>query len=263
MNSNNTIDKQNLFPDICHILNVKLRVSDYNGALQLVKNAIETGNQIRMNLCNVHVTMVAQSMPELMAALNHPSAMTFPDGMPLVWAMRSWGAKIKDRVYGPDFFELCMSESVELGFKHFLYGSTDETLKKLESNLKNKFENIDICDSYSPPFRQLTSDEEKEVISKINDSGANIVWIGLGAPKQEIFVDKIAEKLNAPVVVAIGAAFDFHAGTVKQAPDWLQDHGLEWLYRLVQEPKRLWFRYCYYNPLFVVKYLWERIRGKR
>jgi N-acetylglucosaminyldiphosphoundecaprenol N-acetyl-beta-D-mannosaminyltransferase len=202
-------------------------------------------------------------MPELMKALNHPSAVTLPDGMPLVWAMRSWGAEIKDRVYGPDFFELCMSKSVESGFKHFLYGSTENTLEKLETNLKNKFENINISGSYSPPFRPLTSEEEEAVILKINDSGANIVWIGLGAPKQEVFVDKIAEKLNAPVVVAIGAAFDFHAGTVKQAPDWMQDHGLEWLYRLVQEPRRLWFRYCYYNPLFVIKYLIEKIKGKR
>jgi len=259
VNSNNKIDKQNIFPDFCPILNVKLRVADYDGALQLVKNAIETGNQIRMNLCNVHVNMVAQSMPELMTALNHSSAITLPDGMPLVWAMRSWGADIHDRVYGPDFFELCMSKSVESGFKHFLYGSTDETLKKLENNLKNKFENVDICGSYAPPFRALTSEEEEGIISKINGSGANIVWVALGAPKQEIFVDKIAERLDALVVVAIGAAFDFHAGTVKQAPDWMQDHGLEWLYRLVQEPKRLWFRYCYYNPLFVVKYLWERM----
>ncbi len=255
--------EKNMLPEICSILNVKLRVSDYEGALQLVKNAIESKDQIRMNLCNVHVTMVAQSMPELMTALNHPSAVTFPDGMPLVWAMRSWGAKIRERVYGPDFFELCMSKSVESGFKHFLYGSTENTLEKLETNLKNKFKNINICGSYSPPFRSLTSEEEDEIILKINDSGANIVWIGLGAPKQEVFVDKIAEKLNAQVVVAIGAAFDFHAGTVKQAPDWMQDHGLEWFYRLVQEPRRLWFRYCYYNPLFVIKYLIERIKGKR
>ena len=255
-------NEKNIFPDICPVLNVKLRVADYDGALQLVKNIIELKEQIRMNLCNVHVTMVAQSMPELMTALNHPDAITLPDGMPLVWAMRSWGADIHDRVYGPDFFELCMSKSVESGFKHFLYGSTDETLKKLRSNLKNKFDNINICGSYSPPFRPLTSDEEEEVILKINDSGANIVWIGLGAPKQEIFVDKIADRLNAPVVVAIGAAFDFHAGTIKQAPDWMQDHGLEWLYRLIQEPGRLWFRYCYYNPLFVMKYLWERLFGR-
>ena len=255
--------EKNILPEICSVLNVKLRVADYEGALQLVKNAIESKKQIRMNLCNVHVTMVAQSMPELMTALNHPAAITLPDGMPLVWAMRSWGAEIKDRVYGPDLFELCMSNSGESGFKHFLYGSTEKTLEKLETNLKNKFENIHICDSYSPPFRPLTSEEEEEIVSIINNSDANIVWIGLGAPKQEIFVDKIAKKLNAQVVVAIGAAFDFHAGTVKQAPDWMQDHGLEWLYRLIQEPRRLWFRYCYYNPLFVIKYLIEKTKGRK
>jgi len=248
--------------NICPVLNVKLRVADYNEALQFVKKAIEFNEQIRMNLCNVHVTMVAQSMPELMTALNHSSAITLPDGMPLVWAMRSWGADIHNRVYGPDFFELCMAKSVESGFKHFLYGSTEKTLEKLNANLKEKFHDIDIRGSFSPPFRPLNPDEEEEIISKINGSGANIIWVGLGAPKQEIFVDNIAGKLNAPVVIAIGAAFDFHAGTVKQAPDWMQDHGLEWLYRLIQEPGRLWFRYCYYNPLFVVKFLWERMLRK-
>ena len=248
--------------NICPILNVKLRVTDYAGALECARRAIETGEQIRMNLCNVHVTMVAQSLPELMAALNHPAAVTLPDGMPLVWGMRSWGAKIKNRVYGPDFFELCMKKSNELGFKHFLYGSTEETLEKLGKNLAEKFNAPEIHGSFSPPFRPLTEEEENEIAEKINASGANVVWVALGAPKQEIFVDKIAGKLNAPVVIAIGAAFDFHAGTVKQAPDWLQDHGLEWLYRLIQEPRRLWFRYCYYNPLFVLKFLMERIRGR-
>ena len=251
----------NSSPKICPILNVNLRITDYAGALNLVKHAIETRGQIRLNLCNVHVTMVAQSTPELMDALNHPSAITLPDGMPLVWAMRSYGADIHDRVYGPDFFELCMKKSNEFGFKHFLYGSAKQTLEKLEKNLAENFDSPEITGSYSPPFRPLNPEEENEIVKRINDSGANIVWVALGAPKQEIFVNKIAEKLHAPVVIAIGAAFDFHAGTVKQAPDWMQNHGLEWLYRLIQEPRRLWFRYCYYNPLFVIKFFVEKIRS--
>jgi len=243
----------------CKILGVNLTVTDYNGVLGAIGDAIDTNNQIRLNFTNVHVVMSAQNNKELMAALNHSAAFSQPDGMPLVWAMKTYGKKFKDRVYGPDTFELCMKKSVELNLKHFFYGSTEKTLKLLQNNLLKKFPGLVISGSYSPPFRPLTVEEEKEVTKKINESGANIVWVGLGAPKQEIWVDKMAGKLSAPVIVAIGAAFDFHAGTVKQAPDWMQNHGLEWLYRLIQEPHRLWFRYFYYNPLYIIKFTWERI----
>jgi len=247
----------------CEILGVNLTVTDYNGVVASIHEAIETNCQIRLNFSNVHVVMTAQNSPELMAALNHPDALSQPDGMPLVWAMKTYGRKIKDRIYGPDTFELCMKRSTELGFKHFFYGSTEETLNLLQKNLLERFPDIGISGSYSPPFRPLTEEEENDVANKINESGANIVWVGLGAPKQEIWVDKMAPKLSTPVVIAIGAAFDFHAGTVKQAPDWMQDHGLEWFYRLFQEPRRLWFRYLYYNPLYIIKFTWERLKGQK
>ncbi len=247
----------------CPVLGVRLTATDYNGALDAVRSAVESGRGIRLNFCNVHVTMLAQSMPELMDALNHPDALTLPDGMPLVWAMRSWGENIRNRVYGPDFFELCMSKSVEYKFRHFFYGSTDDTLEKLKKRLRERFSGIIIVGSYSPPFKPLTDGEEADVVQKMNESGADIVWVALGAPKQEVWAGRMADKLSAPVVAAVGAAFDFHAGTVKQAPDWMQDHGLEWLYRLIQEPGRLWFRYCYYNPLFVLKFAFERLFSRR
>ena len=244
----------------CKILGVNLTVTDYNGVIDAICHAVETNNQIRLNFANVHVVMSSQNNQELMDALNHPEALSQPDGMPLVWAMKTYGKKFKDRVYGPDTFELCMKKSGELGLKHFFYGSTEKTLNLLQNNLLEKFSGLIISGLYSPPFRPLNKEEEIDVIRKINESGANIVWVGLGAPKQEIWVDKIAKKLSAPVIVAIGAAFDFHAGTVKQAPDWMQNHGLEWLYRLIQEPRRLWFRYLYYNPLYILKFTWERIK---
>ncbi len=243
----------------CKILGVNLTVTDYNGVIDAICDAIEINNQIRLNFTNVHVVMSAQNNQELMTALNHPDALSQPDGMPLVWAMKTYGKKFKDRVYGPDTFELCMKKSAELGLKHFFYGSTEKTLNLLQNNLLEKFPGLIISGVCSPPFRPLTKEEEADVAKKINESGANIVWVGLGAPKQEIWVDKMAEKLSAPVVVAIGAAFDFHAGTVKQAPDWMQNHGLEWLFRLIQEPRRLWFRYLYYNPLYILRFSWERI----
>lgn len=247
----------------CGILGVRLAVTDYEGLLECVRYAIAQGRQIRLNFCNVHVTMLAQRLVALMAALNDPNAITVPDGMPLVWALRSWGVDIRDRVYGPDFFALCMARSRELGLRHYFYGSTEETLSRLQERLRAQYGELDIVGTYAPPFRPLTPLETEEVARRINESGANILWVALGAPRQEVWIDHMAPRLRVPVLAAIGAAFAFHAGTVKQAPDWMQQRGLEWLYRLIQEPRRLWFRYLYYNPLFVCRYLWERLTARR
>jgi N-acetylglucosaminyldiphosphoundecaprenol N-acetyl-beta-D-mannosaminyltransferase len=245
------------------ILGVQLTLTDYSGLLETVTDAITRQDHIRLNFCNVHVTMLSRKNPALAAALNHPQALTLPDGMPLVWALRSWGENIKDRVYGPDFFELCLAKT-QNSLNHYFYGSSEDTLDKLRQTIISRFPGIQIAGMYSPPFRQLTSEEETDIIKTINGSNADIVWVGLGAPKQELWIGHAAEQLTAPVVAAVGAAFDFHAGTVDQAPDWMQNHGLEWLYRLVKEPRRLWHRYCYYNPLFILSFLKERyITGKR
>lgn len=240
------------------VLGVNLRALDYQKVLACIDDTIQKGDQLRMNFCNVHVTMMAQRNFALRNALNHPDALTVPDGMPLVWAMRSRGATLDDRVYGPDTFELCLEHSHNSNHSHYFYGSSDATREKLCENIQQRFPDITIAGSYSPPFRILTEEEEIDIINNINAVQPDIVWVGLGAPKQEIWVDRIAPYLDVPVIAAVGAAFDFHAGTVKQAPDWMQKRGLEWLYRLVQEPGRLWFRYGYYNPAFVLSFLWER-----
>lgn len=242
------------------ILGVQLAATDYAGVLACVREAIAQRRQLCLNFCNVHVTMEAQRSAALRAALNHPAALTLPDGMPLVWAMRSWGAPLRARVYGPDFFELCMTHSAAYGWRHFLYGSTEQTLVQLQAQLRERCPDTCIVGAYAPPFRELSTEEEQAVAARINASGADIVWVALGAPKQELWIRHMADVLTAPVLAAIGAAFDFHAGTVKQAPDWMQNHGLEWLYRLWQEPRRLWVRYCYNNPLFIMRVVWERLR---
>jgi N-acetylglucosaminyldiphosphoundecaprenol N-acetyl-beta-D-mannosaminyltransferase len=252
-----------LAPKRCDVLGVNLAVTSYEDLLQRMQRAVAENQRLRINFCNVHVTMMAQRMPALRTALNHPDALTVPDGMPLVWAMRTWGEEIHDRVYGPDTFGLCMQRSQTCGFRHFLYGSTEETLNALQMRLRDTHPDAEIAGRYAPPFRALTEQEEDAVVAMINRSGANVLWVGLGAPKQEIWLNHIASQLTVPVIAAVGAAFDFHAGTVKQAPDWMQDRGLEWLYRLIQEPRRLWFRYCYYNPLFVLKFGWERVARRR
>ena len=244
------------------ILSVKLALTDYDTLLESVQNAIAHKQHIRLNFCNVHVTMLAQNSAPLMAALNHPDALTLPDGMPLVWALRSCGYLLRDRVYGPDFFELCLS-SQRGTTRHYFFGSTDDTLTKLRQKLTTRFPGILIAGMYSPPFRPLTPEEEADIINNINESNADIVWVGLGAPKQELWINATAGRIHAPVVAAVGAAFDFLAGTVRQAPDWMQRFGLEWLFRLIMEPRRLWFRYLYYNPLFVLKFLHSRYFTRR
>ncbi len=245
------------------VLGVRLGVTTYAGTLEAVRSAVRSGGKLQLNFCNVHVIMEAQRQPALREALNHPDSLSLPDGMPLVWALRSWGEPIRDRVYGPDFFEQCMAGSVADGFKHFLYGSTGQTLQQLRERLCARFGPIQFAGCHAPPFRPLAPAEEAEVIREIDASGADIVWVGLGAPRQEIWARAMMPRLRAPVLAAVGAAFDFHAGVVKQAPDWMQDRGLEWLYRLIQEPRRLWFRYGYYNPLFLIRFLLERLRGPR
>ena len=243
--------------DYSSILGVRLAVTDYAGLFAQVRAAVNGAGQVGLHFCNVHVTMEAQRDAALRAALNAPNALTVPDGMPLVWAMRMWGAPIRTRVYGPDFFELCFARAAECPWRHYFYGSTAHTLALLQERMHARFPAATIVGACAPPFRALNADEEHADAERINASGADIVWVGLGAPKQELWVQRMAPLLRAPVLVAIGAAFDFHAGTVKQAPDWMQDHGFEWLYRFIQEQRRLWKRYCYNNTRFIARVLWE------
>ncbi|NLF39998.1 WecB/TagA/CpsF family glycosyltransferase [bacterium] len=250
----------------CSVLGVNLAVTDYAGALAAVDAAVRARACLRVHFTNVHVTMVAQRDAALRAALNHPDALTLPDGMPLVWAMRALGCAIRTRVYGPDFFDQCLARSEATGHRHYFLGGTEETLRLLQETLRARFPRLDIAGAFSPPFRPLRAEETQAIADRINAGGADILWVGLGAPKQEKWIAEMAGRLSVPVCAAVGAAFDFHAGTVKQAPDWMQDRGLEWLYRLVQEPRRLWFRYGYYNPMFVLRFSWQwlrwRLRGR-
>lgn len=239
------------------LLGVNIALVDYELLLECVHSALNRHEPVRINFCNVHVTMLAQHRPALLAALNHPQALTVPDGMPLVWALRSLGYPLHDRVYGPDFFELCLS-SQRGSVKHYFFGSSESTLQKLRATIEYRFPGLLVAGMYSPPFRPLSPAEEAGCVKRINAADADILWIGLGAPKQELWIKRNADKLNVPVVAAVGAGFDFLAGTIRQAPAWMQRAGLEWLFRLLMEPRRLWFRYLYYNPLFIVTFVWVR-----
>lgn len=200
-------------------------------------------------VANVHMIMEAFDSPEFQSIVNQADLVT-PDGMPLVWSLRAIGFLNQQRVYGPDL-TLCIARAAsEQGIPLGFYGGDAGALQKMTITLKTYFPELKIAYQYSPPFRSLTSEEETVIVSEIINSGARILFVGLGCPKQEMWMFEHREKLPL-VMLGVGAAFDFIGGTKQQSPAWMQKIGLEWLFRLSQEPGRLWHRYLYQNPRFV------------
>ena len=204
--------------------------------------------------------MEAFDSPDLMEILNHADMIT-PDGMPLVWMLRCKGQTSQERVYGPTLMlhvlEMASRENIPVGF----YGGDVSTLEKLISSLRLRYPGINVAYAFSPPYRPMDKQESDGVVAEITRSGARILFVGLGCPKQEIWIAK--QKGRIPVIMlAVGAAFDFHAGLKSQAPDWMQRIGLEWLFRFIQEPRRLWRRYLYHNPRFVILALLDLLNSK-
>jgi N-acetylglucosaminyldiphosphoundecaprenol N-acetyl-beta-D-mannosaminyltransferase len=180
------------------------------------------------------------------------AAFTVPDGQPLAWGLRALGYEIDARVYGPELMDRACERATHSGQRHYLYGGRDEaTLARLTDNLRSRHPGLTIAGGYSPPFRDLSEVELDELAVRINATRPDVVWAGIGVPKQEKWMAAMRERLTAPVLIGVGAAFDFHAGLVPQAPGWMQRSGLEWLFRLKQEPRRLWRRYARHNPRFL------------
>jgi N-acetylglucosaminyldiphosphoundecaprenol N-acetyl-beta-D-mannosaminyltransferase len=199
---------------------------------------------------SVHGVILSQRDPKLLK-IHNEAGLVAPDGMPLVVVGRMMGQKQMHRVYGPDLMLELVARSLPGGYSHFLYGGTEQTLAQLSHNLTKRFPGVRIAGTYAPPFRPLTRDERSELTETINRSNVDIVWVGLSTPKQEYWMAEMRPHLNAPVLIGVGAAFDFHAGIVRQAPRWMQWVCLEWLFRLIMEPKRLWKRYLNNNPRFL------------
>jgi N-acetylglucosaminyldiphosphoundecaprenol N-acetyl-beta-D-mannosaminyltransferase len=199
---------------------------------------------------NVHSTMEASRDSDLLRALA-AAGLNVPDGVPIVWGMRALGAPGQDRVFGPSLmWEVCARAS-ELGIPVGLYGSTQTTLVALRETLLSTFPALRIVEAISPPFRPLTVQEDESYVARLVASGARVVFVGLGAPKQEIWMAAHRGRLDG-VMMGVGAAFDYHAGRIRRAPLWMQNAGLEWMYRLMQEPRRLWKRYVLNNPLYLL-----------
>jgi N-acetylglucosaminyldiphosphoundecaprenol N-acetyl-beta-D-mannosaminyltransferase len=202
-------------------------------------------------LCNVH-SLVTASHEDLFRQALRDADLVTPDGEPVAWAMRKQGASDQQRINGPDLMWRYCAQSPESSQAVFFYGSAEATLAKLRARLESEFPRLKIVGMYSPPFRPLTEEEDLVVTEQINASGAGVVFVSLGCPKQERWMAEHRGKIKA-VMIGVGAAFDYHAKTIKRAPLWMQNLGLEWLYRLSIEPRRLWKRYLITNTVFIVK----------
>jgi N-acetylglucosaminyldiphosphoundecaprenol N-acetyl-beta-D-mannosaminyltransferase len=204
-------------------------------------------------LCTtVHSLMEAQKDPELRSALNR-SGLTTEDGMPLVWWCRRRGYPDAGRVYGPDLLLAMCERGLQTGHRHYFYGGSPRVVEALVSRLQQRFPGMIVAGYRSPPFRPLTQEEDAADVQAINETNPDYVWVGLGAPKQDKWIVRHVGKIQAAALLGVGAAFDFHAGAKPQAPLWMQRSGLEWLFRLMTEPRRLAHRYLVYNSIFVVR----------
>jgi N-acetylglucosaminyldiphosphoundecaprenol N-acetyl-beta-D-mannosaminyltransferase len=208
-----------------------------------------TGPSRYVCVTGVHGVMESQRDPDLMR-IHNESGMTTPDGMPMVWAGRRAGAAWMDRVYGPELMLEVLGQGQPRGWKSFLYGGNEGVAELLRTKLIERFPEVQIVGTHTPPFRQLTPEEDEDVLAEINSSGADIVWVGLSTPKQERWMAEHVGRTRAAVMFGVGAAFDFHAGIKAQAPRWIQRSGLEWSYRVIHDP-RLFRRYAVNNPAFV------------
>lgn len=234
----------------CNILGVNVSAVNMEQAVRRIEGWIALRECNYVCITGVHGVMESQRQPEL-KQIHNRAGMVTPDGMPMVWVNRLRGNSHVSRVYGPDLMLEVCRRSVEKGYKHFLYGGGDGVAELLKSKLQEKCPGLQIVGTYTPPFRPLTEQEDQQVCRMINDSQADIVWVGLSTPKQEYWMSRHLGKLRAPIMIGVGAAFDFHAGLKKQAPRWIQQSGLEWFFRLCTEPRRLWKRYLLNNPAFV------------
>ena len=232
------------------VLGVGVSAINMHTALEVIDRWIIDGSQQYVCVSGVHGVMESQR-DESLRRIHNAAGLVTPDGMPLVWLSKLHGWRNTSRVYGPDLMlELC-ERSLATGYRHFFYGGNTGVPERLAERLQRRFPGLIVAGTYSPPFRALSDDEDEALVRRINDAKADIVWVGLSTPKQEYWMARHVGRLTAPVLIGVGAAFDFHAGLKRQAPRWMQRSGLEWFFRLASEPRRLWRRYLVNNPSFV------------
>ncbi len=251
----NRVDKSQI--PTCNILGVNIAAINMDWLLEFTEKNIKELSGEYMCVANVHTTVTAYENEDYMAVQNG-GIMAIPDGGPLSSVGRKRGFKEMKRTTGPSYMEEILKTSAKKGYRHYFYGSTEQTLEKLRKVLEHDYTGIQIAGMFSPPFRNLTKEENAKIIESINETDSDFIWVGLGAPKQEMWMAEHQGKING-FMVGVGAAFDYLAGNIDRAPMWMQKANLEWLYRLMQDPKRLISRYWHTNTRFI----WNSmIRGK-
>jgi N-acetylglucosaminyldiphosphoundecaprenol N-acetyl-beta-D-mannosaminyltransferase len=233
------------------VLGVGISAIDETRACEEISRWIDERDQHYVCVTGLHGVMESQSDPDL-RRIHNESGLTTPDGMPMVWAAHRAGAADVRRVYGPDLMLTVCDRAALRQWRCYLYGGTEEIVDRLAQRLCERFPGLNVVGRLSPPFRALTAEEDAAVVEAINRTGPDIVWVGLSTPKQERWMAAHIGKVEAPVLVGVGAAFDIHAGALRQAPAWMQRSGLEWFFRLAMEPRRLWRRYLLNIPRFLV-----------
>ena len=239
------------------ILGLNIHTTTYQSAIGSILRWSRAGDSRSIYAANVHMVLEAYDSPQLQRMVNSADMVT-PDGMPLVWIMRRKGYPHQERVYGPTLMLKLLDAAANEGIPVGFLGSTKDIIQELNAKMTLKFPGLIVGTQIAPPFRPLTTDEDQVLNREINDSGIKILFVGLGCPKQEIWIAEHRDRIKA-VMIGVGAAFAFHAGMVRQAPFWIQKLGFEWLFRFSQEPCRLWRRYILGNPRFmflIMRELW-------
>lgn len=233
------------------VLGVGVSAIDMPMALEEIERWIVEGEHHYVCVTGVHGVMESQRDPEL-KRIHNESGLTTPDGMPMVWAGHRAGAHWMSRVYGPDLMLELAERAAANGWRSFFYGGKAGVADELVAKLQARFPDFISVGTFSPPFRPLTAEEDAEIVARINAAEADLVWVGLSTPKQERWMAAQVGRVHASALLGVGAAFDIHAGTLPQAPGWMRRRGLEWFYRLIREPRRLWRRYLSNNPRFAL-----------
>ena len=243
-------------PGACNILGVNIAVTNMKSTVYYLMKNLDRLRGEYVCVSNVHTTVMAYNNA-VYRNIQNQAVLAVPDGKPLSLVCKVRGYKNAQRVAGPDLMPALLCASVKKGYRHYFYGSTPQTLDALEQNMKQRFPGLVLAGTYSPPFRRMTQEEDDEIVAMINAANPDFVWVGLGAPKQEQWMYEHKGKIHA-IMLGVGAAFDFHAGTAKRAPKWMQECYLEWLYRLIQDPKRLLKRYAESN----LQFMWLILTGR-
>jgi len=250
------------FAQRANILGVGVSPLNMRQALDIVDQWIAQRRPHYVCVTTMHGVMESQRDKDL-RRIHNTAGLVTPDGMPLVWLSRLRGFPHVERVYGPDLMLALCSGSVAMGYRHFFYGGARDVADRLAANLRRRIPELLVAGIYSPPFRPLTAEEDERIVEMINETNPDIVWVGLGTPKQEHWMAKHVGRLRAPALIGVGAAFDYHAGLKRQAPRWMRGSGLEWSFRLLTEPRRLWSRYLINGPLFLSLLLLQTLGVKQ